>query len=357
MNKGEAIKFLVIRRDNIGDLVCTTPLINALRQRYPDSQICALVNSYNAGALENNPDVDEIYSYTKVKHRPAAQSIVEVLWHRLSTLVRLRLKHFDYVILAGSPYLPRSLKFARLIAPRHIIGFTEPGKPGVQHIDLPVPYGEPQRLHESEDIFRLLGPLGILGKPGPLKLVPNEESILKARKILADNHIDLKLPLIGIHISARKPSQKWPVAHFIELIRYLHRQHQAAFLLFWSPGDSSNPLHPGDDDKAKEIVQALGGLPLVAYPTHELKDLIGALSLCSTVICSDGGAMHLAAGLAKPILCFFGKSSSYRWHPWVVAHVLLQPKSQEVADISVAEALTAFDRLMSQLRPDTTSIL
>ncbi len=28
-------KFLVIRRDNIGDLVCTLPLIAALRHHYP----------------------------------------------------------------------------------------------------------------------------------------------------------------------------------------------------------------------------------------------------------------------------------------------------------------------------------
>lgn len=355
MKRG-ALKFLVIRRDNIGDLVCTTPLINALRQRFTDSQICVLVNSYNAGVVENNPDVDEIYAYTKIKHRSVGQSVIEILWHRLITLAQLRLMHFDYAILAGAPYLPRALKFARLISPRHIIGFTEPGKRGIQHIDLPVTYGEPQPIHESEDVFRLLAPLGIHGKPGPLKLVPNEESTLNAKKALADNHIDLKRPLIGIHVSARKPSQRWPATHFVELMRHLHHQYRAAFLLFWSPGDSSNPLHPGDDDKAKEIMQALGDLPIVAYPTHELKELIGALSLCSTVICSDGGAMHLAAGLAKPILCFFGKSSSCRWHPWGVTHVLLQPKSQEVSDISVAEAITAFDQLMNQLRSDMPSI-
>ena len=35
--------FLVVRRDNIGDLVCTTPLIAALRAHYPDAWIAALV--------------------------------------------------------------------------------------------------------------------------------------------------------------------------------------------------------------------------------------------------------------------------------------------------------------------------
>ncbi|MHB8536282.1 MAG: glycosyltransferase family 9 protein, partial [Sulfuricaulis sp.] len=52
-----ARRFLVIRRDNIGDLVCTTPLIHALRQRYPKARLCLLVNSYNRPVVENNPDI------------------------------------------------------------------------------------------------------------------------------------------------------------------------------------------------------------------------------------------------------------------------------------------------------------
>ena len=38
-------QILVIRRDNIGDLVCTTPLFTALRRRFPDAWIGAFVNS------------------------------------------------------------------------------------------------------------------------------------------------------------------------------------------------------------------------------------------------------------------------------------------------------------------------
>ena len=62
-------KFLVIRRDNIGDLVCTTPLIHALRIAYPKAQLCVLVNSYNRPVVENHPDIDTVYAYTKAKHR------------------------------------------------------------------------------------------------------------------------------------------------------------------------------------------------------------------------------------------------------------------------------------------------
>ncbi len=60
------MKILVIRRDNIGDLVCTTPMLSGLRRRFPGAHIAVLVNSYNAPVLAGNPDIDEVCVYRKV---------------------------------------------------------------------------------------------------------------------------------------------------------------------------------------------------------------------------------------------------------------------------------------------------
>jgi ADP-heptose:LPS heptosyltransferase len=79
--------------------------------------------------------------------------------------------------------------------------------------------------------------------------------------------------------------------------------------------------------------------------TARLEVLVAALSQCDRLICSDGGAMHLAAALAKPIVCLFGNSDAERWRPWGVRYELLQPPSRMVADISVDEVLAAYDRL------------
>ena len=62
------MKILIIRRDNIGDLACTTPAIAVLRQHFPEAEIGALVNSYNAEVLRGNPNVDHVFVYQKLKH-------------------------------------------------------------------------------------------------------------------------------------------------------------------------------------------------------------------------------------------------------------------------------------------------
>jgi len=60
-------RILVIRRDNIGDLVCTTPLIFALRERFPFAHIAALVNTYNEPVLSGNAAIDAVYTCEKRK--------------------------------------------------------------------------------------------------------------------------------------------------------------------------------------------------------------------------------------------------------------------------------------------------
>lgn len=338
--------FLVIRRDNIGDLICTTPLIRALRQRHPSATICALVNSYNAPVLANNPDVDAVFAYTKAKHRPAGVSAARVYWDRLKLFARLRKMHFDYAILAAPRFQPRLLRLARFAGARHIVGFTEGDRRAGRHIDASVPYGSPTSpLHEVEDVFRLLEPLGVCGCPPAARLCPGEAEIAQARTALQHNLPQTPQLLIGVHVSARKPSQRWPAQNFAAIMQRLHEKYGAAFMLFWSPGDANNRLHPGDDAKAEAIIQETAGIPVLAYPTQNLGQLIAGLSLCDKVICSDGGAMHIAAGLSKPMVCFFGKSDAARWHPWGVPHVLLQLESLEVGEISVEQALRAFETL------------
>jgi ADP-heptose:LPS heptosyltransferase len=334
------MKLLVVRRDNIGDLVLTTPVLSALRSRYPDARIEVLVNSYNAPVLEGHPDVDAIHVYTKAKHRESRWDAFPEWTDRLRQGLALRSERFDCVIVPSPGFHPRQIRLARWLRPRHISAFCPPGTAPVG-VDRPVSYAGPQGRHHVEDTFRILEAFGI-GEPMPAPRI----ACATSQATRADSL------LVGVHLSARRPRNRWPSERFALLIRRLHRQSGMRFRLFWAPGGQGDARHPGDDDKAEAVIAATRDIPVEAIETRALRVLIRNLACCDAVICSDGGAMHLAAALGKPIVCFFGDSLAQHWHPWGVPYTLLQPNSGHVADISVDDASKALQDLLAAGKSD-----
>lgn len=330
------MNILVIRRDNIGDLVCTTPFLHALRKHYPEARIEVLVNSYNAPVLAGNPDVDAVHVYRKAKHRAEGESKWRVWWQTWRLTRRIRQAGVDLAILATPAPSRSALKYARAVGARRIIGY------GSQDDGLSDGLPPPSTgVHEVEAVMALLQLLDQPSAPGALRVQPDAALCVSMTRVVPSG----PGPLIGLHISARKPPQRWPEASFIALAGRLVREKQARLLLFWSPGREDDPLHPGDDDKAARIVVACRGLPLAPIKTKNLEELIAGLSVCDAVICSDGGAMHLAAGVGKPIVCLFGNSEVSRWRPWGVPQRVLQPHSCDVRDVTVDEVFKALEDL------------
>jgi ADP-heptose:LPS heptosyltransferase len=339
----EARRILLIRRDNIGDLVCTTPLIAALRKSFPQAQFTALTNSYILPVLENNPDLDALLAYTKFKHRPPEQGFIDWLWNdRMKTVMAIRQGRFDLAVLAAPVFQPAAARFARLSRAPHVLGVTPDGIPG-HGIDL-VASVPATAMHEVERVFALGAGLGIDGVPPPLRMQPAPAAVEEARQHLRVTAADT-LPLVAVHLSARGPTRQWPAANFVSLMRALNESRPSRFALFWSPGRADNPIYPGDDAKAAEVLKALPQFPIVALRTSGLSELIAGLAVCDALICVDGGVMHLAAALGRPMVCLFGDTDGARWHPWGVRHEIVQAASRDVIDVGVDEVAAAYRRV------------
>ena len=327
------MRILVVRRDNIGDLVLTTPVFTALRRRYPEARIEALVNSYNAPAIEGHPDLDAVHVYTKAKHAGSALGVAGGWAHRAAQWWTLRRARFDFVILASPGVHPRQVRQARLMAPREIVAFAPPGgtMPGVSRA---VAWSPQPATHHVVETFRILSALGIEGDiPAPRIAIPppppRERGTLR----------------IGLHVSARRPRNRWPEARHAALVHALRRRHDVEFHLFWAPGSEDDARHPGDDAMAMRLLDATEGAAVVPVRTTTLRALMEGLAACDLVVCSDGGALHLAAALARPIVCFFGDTDPAKWGPWGVPRRILRPATHDVSDIGVDEAAGAVEAL------------
>jgi heptosyltransferase-3 len=335
------MKILIVRTDHIGDLVCTTPALQALRAHYPEAHIAALVSTYSKQVLDNNSDIDKVYVCDRLERTD--KSFLQVLRETTALIFQIRRAKFDYVILLGGGYRKKEVKIARFFGAKHLIGYAYRRSFRFCMVDTRLSYDKETKEHEVQQCFRLLEPLGINGTPPPLKINPDEQIVEKIRlRFLKEYPSYADKPPIGIHISCRSPSRRWPDNSFVELICLLWERYQVPIMLFWSPGSESNPFHPGDDEKAKRIIEAsvAAGVPVIPCATQELRELTAYLSFVRAFICSDGGAMHIAAALAKPIVCFFDCSID-RWHPWSVKYQLLQCPLSEV----VLESFKAYEKL------------
>jgi ADP-heptose:LPS heptosyltransferase len=339
------MRILVVRRDNIGDLVCTTPLLSALRRRFPQGWIGALVNNYNAPVLAGNPDLSKVVAYTKLKHLAGGDSALRAFGGNVASFWGLRRLHLDSVLLATTDFDPRMARLTRWLAPQQIVGFSDGSAAAASMLDVQLPVRGLEGRHEVERVFSLAEQFGITGPLPPLRVVADDAQMRRAATTLPATGG----PRIAVAISARRPRQRWPAERFAELIERLHAAHGARVMLLWAPGAADDARHPGDDDKAAEIERRLARRALLAaYRTASLQELVGALAACDAVITPDGGTMHLAAGLGKPIVALFGDSSPERWRPWGVAQRVLQPKSRDVSDLSVAEVADAFADLIRE---------
>lgn len=330
-------KILIVRRDNIGDLICTLPLIASIRKLYPAARIDLLVNSYSAAVAADNPDIDHLYVYTKAKHRGPGESVLGVHARRLWMTLQLRLARYDWLVLANAGCMPRPLRWARQVDARNVVGFSAEGCQGAEILTHPIPFVRRDGVHEVEYLMQLLQPFGAVDEIPAARITPEAEALATARRLLrpAGGH----KPLIGINISARLPSQQWPAERFVELIHQL--QAEARCVLFWAPGSQSNAGHPGDDEKAAEILNACAGVDVTPYPTQSLSQLIAGISVTDLLVTADGGALHIGAACNKPIVALFGDSDSKQWYPWHVPHIILHPESREVRSISAQQVSEA----------------
>jgi ADP-heptose:LPS heptosyltransferase len=262
----------------------------------------------------------------------------------------LRQQAFDLVVLATPAPTKHWFRAAKLVRAKDVLAIDVPGQPSPDFITLPVrpPLGFGQ-LHAVEQNLVLLTGLDIDVQAGNLRIYPDEKLLADVRNSIVRRFGEDEKEVIGIHISARKISQRWDASNFVALIRRMHAQRDCRFVLFWSPGSANDSKHPGDDDKAAKIMAAVSGIPLLPMATQTLPELIAGLASIDRMICSDGGAMHLAAALGKPIVCLFGDSDAKIWHPWGVPYRIIQPASRDVCEVLPEDILKAFDDLESSL--------
>jgi len=308
------VKILVVKRDKIGDLLLTTPFLAHVRQTLPDAEIHVLANDYNAWVVADNPDVARVWVYRRTRH--AGRVRLGAAAAQVRQFFGLVGERFDVAIAAGGEESPRAVGRALAArAARTIAYAAAPRRYGPRLTD---PVSPPADGHEVERILGLGAPLGVA--PPPVAALPHFRPPQawrdEARAWLAGAGISPgEFVIIGL--SARDAPKVPSADQVLRWAAHFRREWGCATLLQFTPGNAGNPLYPGSDALATEILgkapDYLRGMP------DGLPAAIGLIALARTSVLPDSGLMHFAAASPGGVVGLFANgaalSSPARWGP------------------------------------------
>jgi ADP-heptose:LPS heptosyltransferase len=320
-------KLLCIRQDKIGDVLISTPLFAALKKRYPEITLDALLSPKNEFVLENDPLVRKRWIYRK--------RIDQVV----SLLRSIRREKYDFAIDLMDNASATSTVLCLLAGAEWNIGIA---KSNSYAYDISVPMLSRQNTHIVDRIAQLLTPFHI--DPGKealsIRYFTSAESDEFAEKIMREKGLSNQR-MIGINISASGRVRFWGTENYRALLSFICRTHPdyKPMILF----------APSDKQRAEEIAD--GNLNVTVSPITNSFDRFAALiKRLSVLVTPDTSAVHLASAFDIPAAVLYVQSDkSLRiWEPYGIDYEALITDVDDLSTIPIAEVTRALNSLLER---------
>jgi heptosyltransferase-3 len=300
------LRILLIKLRHHGDMLLTTPVINSLHQRWPDSQIDVLLYEETRDMLAAHPNVHHVYGIDRQWKKLGTRRHLEKEWQLLKTL---RAQDYHLVINLADQW--RSAFITRFTGAPVRIGFDFNKRRGLFwrkcHTELASVSAHPQ-MHTVEQNLSILAPLGIPAVTSvSMSYRPEDWQTVSAK--LAEKSVTERF--IVVQPTSRWFFKCWDEGKMAQTISEL--QHDGHTLVLTS----------GPDKKERAMVDAI----LAQCPQERIVSLAGELTLrqlgalidhAALFIGVDSVPMHMAAASQTPCIALFGPSKLTFWSPWQV---------------------------------------
>ncbi|SRR6266487_3205882 len=307
-------KLLLVRLDNLGDVLLMTPAFHALKIAFPQAQLTLLTSPVGAQVGQLDPDIDEVIVYEAPWIDPW-QQLPQESTREQAMIALLREKCFDAAIIFTS-FRQSSLPAALLCYLADIPLRLAASLDGSGSL-LTTRHKHPERMmHEVERGFDLISAIGVEPAGQALILQVPYEAQQAIQDFLSHKHSDGR-PLIVLHPGCSMPARTYSWEQYAEVVTQLAKQTQALITL------------TGGKNEEELIARILQRV----HPTARAQTLVGAFSFAQfcaliqradLVITNNTGPMHIAAALKTPVIALFALTNPpEQWKPWGVAHRLL----------------------------------
>ena len=287
-------RILLIKPSAIGDVVHTLPILQLLRQRWPDAHIAWLLTPACAGLLEGHPMLNEVIVFDRRRFGRSWRDPAVAVGLG-SFLSELRGRGFDLVIDLQGLFRSGVLAWQTRAPVR--IGFANARELA------PLFYTHRVPIHTSEQhaIDRYLKVAGALGCD------------VSADKIDFPFHVteDDRREVAGLLNGTARyavllpgtnwETKRWPAERYAELVGPLRDRFGLASVVAGSADES-------------DLASRVGGINVAGKTS--LRQLAALIERADLVIANDSGPMHIAAAMNKPLVTLFGPTNPIRTGPY-----------------------------------------
>ncbi len=269
------MKILVIRLSSIGDIILTTPVLKAFKEKYPETSIDFLVLDKFKDSIEGVPYIDNVILFNKEKNDGL---------HNMEKFGKeLKKNGYDYIFDLHSKI--RSKVISKNIG---VKTFTYRKRSWWKTLLVLIKYKVDNTI--VKNYFGAFKDFGIEYKGEDISFVFSEKD---------ETHKEYEgLPVMAP--GASKNTKKWTKEGFGELANLIYEKYGKETVLIGGKED---------EELCNEIDKISGGHTINMAGKLSLKESGALLSRASFLVTNDSGPFHIARGVKCKTFVIFGPTS------------------------------------------------
>lgn len=263
---------LIVTLSNIGDVILTTPVMTAVKKKFPDAKLTVVVGPKAKALLSGSTSVDRVVVYDKKVN----------LIEKLKFLRELRQERYDWVIdlrNTAIPYLVKTRKRSPMIRLCKELSFRK------RHLEILKSMTDDVTDFSAFDFYNPL----------------DEKSAVE--KVTAEG-VRAKRGWIAVAPVAASELKTWKLDGFKKVIERLLEESEEDIVLVGDKreGEIMEPLVAVNPKR----VHNLGG-------KTTLRELAAIVARASLLLTNDSAVMHLGYEMDRPVVAIFGPTHHQKY--------------------------------------------
>ncbi|WP_418513246.1 glycosyltransferase family 9 protein [Corallibacter sp.] len=289
------MKILVIQQKMIGDVLTSSILFEALREKYPNAQLDYLINSHTFPVVENNPFITNFIHFSpeveksKRKLFKLAKSIKKNKYDVVIDVYSKLSSNIITLFSGAKTKISYHKSYTTFVYTHNIKRSTSTSNPAGLAI---------------VNRLQLLEPLGIDIENIKPKIYITQQEKETSKAFLRSYNIDFKKPLFMISVLGSGENKTYPFHHMAKVIDLIVSQTQGQILFNYIP--KQEPEAKAIFDLCKTNTQS--HIYFNVYG-KSLRDFLAITTHCNALIGNEGGAVNMAKALNIKTFTIFS--------PWI----------------------------------------